>query len=93
MTRDQAIDLARSLAVAQGAGYSAPSYLPRNSVQAEEFMPHEWVIGAIIAAFDAGQSKQAIVTEKAIEGMNGEAGKFSAVPVDLLMREAEAPNF
>lgn len=64
MTRDQAIDLARSLAVAQGAGYSAPAYLPRNVVQAEGFMPHEWVIGAITAAFDAGQAKQAAVTKQ-----------------------------
>jgi len=92
MTRDQAIDLARSLAVAQGGGYSAPAYLPRNVVQAEAFMPHEWVIGAIIAAFDAGQSKQAIVTEKAIEGMNRNADLGEAATQEL-RNIAEAKRF
>lgn len=92
MTRDQAIDLARSLAVAQGAGYSAPAYLPRNSVQAEDFVPHEWVIGAIIAAFDAGQSKQAIVTEKAIEGMNRNADLGEAATQEI-RNIAEAKRF
>lgn len=83
MTRDQAIDLARSLAVAQGAGYSAPAYLPRNVVQAEGFMPHEWVIGAITAAFDAGQAKQAAVTEKAFEAVNRNADLGEAATQEL----------
>lgn len=57
LSRDEAIAIARQMAVVQGFGYSAPSYLPRNSVQAETFEPHAWVIAAIQFAHDAALAK------------------------------------
>ena len=50
MDREQAVRIARELAVVHGNGYGAPSYLPRNSVQAADFEPHAWVVSAILAA-------------------------------------------
>ena len=50
MDKEQAVRIARELAVVHGNGYGAPSYLPRNSVQAADFEPHAWVVSSILAA-------------------------------------------
>ena len=70
MNRDQAIELARRKALNCGEGHA---YLPVTDEDAQAWMPHEWVIGAITAAFNAGQNAQAVVTEKAFEAVNRNA--------------------
>ena len=53
MNKEEAIKIAREFAVVHGNGYGAPSYLPRNSVQAGDFEPHAWVVTSILAAVAA----------------------------------------
>ena len=47
MTREQAIDLARRRALNSKDGHG---YLPVTDADAAAWMPHEWVIDAIVAA-------------------------------------------
>ena len=51
MTRDQAIEIARREALRSREGHS---YLP---VNADTWMPHEWVIDAILAASEVGPTE------------------------------------
>jgi len=48
MNREQAIELARKHAAAQ----------PQSYFKSEGFKPHEWVISAIIAAYDEGKQAE-----------------------------------
>lgn len=58
MNRNDAIDLARAHALAHGQDHA---YLPTTDAEAAEWLPHSWVVDAIVAAFGAGQNKQAAV--------------------------------
>lgn len=58
MNRNDAIDLARAHALAHGQDHA---YLPTTGAEAAEWLPHSWVVDAIVAAFGAGQNKQAAV--------------------------------
>lgn len=55
MTKDQAIALAREAAFnyPQKAAYN---YLPRNEVEAANWMPHGWVVNAIMKAAEGAVS-------------------------------------
>mgnify|MGYP003440382971 CR=1 FL=1 len=51
MNRNDAIDLARAHALAHGQDHA---YLPTTDAEAAEWLPHSWVVDAIVAAFGAG---------------------------------------
>lgn len=72
MTKDHLIAIARGYALIDGS-YDLHAYLPRTETEAALWDPHEWVIAAMQAAFDAGQAKQARVTELAFEALNRNA--------------------
>lgn len=89
MTRDQAIQIARREALNSREGHG---YLPVTDADAQTWMPHEWVIAALQAAFNAGQANQALVTEKAFEAVNrnadlGETAEAVAEATRAALRE------
>ena len=89
MNRNDAIDLARAHALAHGQDHA---YLPTTDAEAAEWLPHSWVVDAIVAAFGAGQNKQAAVTEKAFEAVNRNADLGEAATQEL-RNIAEAKRF
>lgn len=54
MTRDQAIELARRKSLNSGEGHA---YLPVTNEDAQAWMPHEWVIDAILAASEVAPTE------------------------------------
>lgn len=94
MTNDHFIAVARAFALIDGRAH-LHAYLPRTEEEAALWDPHEWVIAALRAAFNAGQANQALVTEKAFEALNrnadlGETAEAVAEATCAALRELVA---
>lgn len=91
MTRNDAIDLARGHALAHGqAGDHA--YLPTTEAKAAEWLPHAWVVDAMLAANNIGRAIQSRVTEAAFDAVNRNADLGEAATQEL-RNIAEAKRF
>lgn len=85
MNRNDAIDLARAHALAHGQDHA---YLPTTDAEAAEWLPHSWVVDAIVAAV-AGLEIALRIKGEESDCCAEDIQKLRAAVIGLLEIEAE----
>lgn len=84
MTLDQAYALARKHALAEGDQFRSHDYLPQSKAQAAVFMPHQWVIAAIMDAAAQPQQSETPMSDVKIKLVVGERYYWRPHPAQLI---------